>query len=117
MMGSDAQANKPTARRFGSRRSGAIEVSVIVARRAKPGKADMISAAADQPANPAAQDGRVEVDKQPDVKARQLQVRQHLRFMDRHEVFDSLEFQHKLLSDDDIEPVAAVEHDPLVDHR
>jgi hypothetical protein len=37
--------------------------------------------------------------------------------MDRQEVIDGLELQHKLLFDDDVESVAAVEHDPLVHHR
>jgi hypothetical protein len=117
MMGSVVHVNRISARRFGSWRSGAAGVSRFVGRRAKPSKADMIGTVADQAANPATQGGRVEVDEQPDVQARQLQVRQHLRLMDRQKVIDGLELQHELLFDNDVESVTAIEHDPLVDHR
>jgi hypothetical protein len=72
---------------------------VVIFRRAKPGEADMIGTATDHAANPATQDGRVEVDEQPDVQARQLQVRQHLRFIDRQKVIDGLFAKPKPVSD------------------
>lgn len=56
-MGSIAQANGPAAGCFGLHRAGSARAGMILVRRAKPAEADVISAAADQAANPVAQVG------------------------------------------------------------
>ncbi len=63
--------------------------------------------------------GVLKLTSKPDIQHRQLQVGQHLGLMDRQQMIDGLELHYKLLFDDDVESVAAVELDPFVDdwHR
>ena len=73
-----------------SRRLGPAGGGVVIFRRAKSGEMNIIGAPTDQAADPTVKHGRVEVDEQPDIQDRQLQVGQHLRLMERQQMVDGL---------------------------
>lgn len=66
------------------------------------------------PYDAVAQQGDVEVDQQSDFPPSQTKVRQQLRFMDGSKAVDNFDFDNRLISDNQVNPVTAVQSQPLV---
>jgi hypothetical protein len=70
-----------------------------------------------EPAQSRLEDDDVEVDEQTDGQLSEPQVRHDLSHVNGQEALDSLQLQQDPALDDEIEPVAAVDVQPLVFHR
>jgi hypothetical protein len=82
----------------------------------KGGRAEAVRCGG-EPAKSRLEDGDVEVDEQTDAQLGEPQVRHDLSHVNGQEALDSLQLPQDPALDDEIEPVPAVEVQPLVFHR
>jgi hypothetical protein len=67
--------------------------------------------------NPIDEMQHIEVEQQSDVKAAQLQIRQHLRVMNGCHAFDGLDFYKNSLLDSQIDPVRGINFESVIHDR
>ena len=63
------------------------------------------------------QDAHIEIDKQRNLAPRELQIRHHLRLVDRSESLNGLDFDNDRPLHQKVDPVAAVQLDLFVNQR
>jgi len=79
-----------------------------------PRAAELPGEAVDQPLKPVLEDPDVEVKEESDVAARELEVRQQLRFVKRGQTAHGLDFEDDLVLDQDVEAIPAVDEESVV---
>ena len=68
------------------------------------------------PHNALLEPGDVEIDQQPHTLAAELEIRDELRLVNRFDHFDRLQLQNHLVFDQNVDPVARVDSDSIVDY-
>lgn len=91
-------------------------VCILTAEHAEPAELVLLESVHQSP-DSVRQDPDIEVQEQPYPAVGQLEVRKKLRLMDREDPLDGLDLNDHHILDLKIDPIAAVEQDPLLDQR